>query len=60
MRLIKLKLYYSNNPYDIEVYKIKTIDLFHMTDELEMKYDKVKKRWYTYKGNNKIDEKYYE
>ena len=54
------KLYYSNNPDDIEEYKIKYVDLFHLADEFEMKYNKEKKRWYTYKGNSKIDEMFYE
>jgi hypothetical protein len=55
----EMKLYYSNNPDDVKDYAIKHIDLFHLADELEMKYDKEKKRWYTYKGNDKINEKFY-
>ena len=55
-----VKLYYSHNAEDVQDYKIKYIDLFYLADELEIKYDKEKKRWYTFKSNNKIDEKFYE
>ena len=54
------KLYYSHNPEDVQDYKIKYIDLFYLADELEIKYDKEKKRWYTFKSNDKIDDKFYE
>ena len=54
------KLYYSHNPEDVQDYKIKYIDLFYLADELELKYDKEKKRWYTFKSNDKIDNKFYE
>ena len=56
----EMKLYYSNNPDDVKDYKKMYIDLFHLADELEIKYDKEKKRWFTFKGNDKIDEKFYE
>ena len=56
----EIKLYYSHNPEDVQDYKIKYIDLFYLADELELKYDKEKKRWYTFKNNDKIDDKFYE
>ena len=54
-----VKKYYSNNLDDVINYQIKHIDLFHLAFELEMKYDKENKRWFTYNGNKKIEEKFH-
>ena len=50
-----VKKYYSNDVDDVKDYKLVHVDIFGLTDSLDMKYDKDIKRWVTYAGNDKID-----
>ena len=54
-----VKMYYSNNADDVKDYKIVHVDIFGLTESLNMKYDKDIKRWVTYSGNEKVNNCYF-